>query len=452
MKNVHTAEELKPFNCSVCSRLCPGSKNLDWHMRRFHKSIIKLKDFEVLPELARDVNLIPLEEPASPMTSIPSSATPWKCKPCNKIFKGLNFYNSHMQYKHSVKGELKKTANIIQVVQAEQATNPPKPVSSSHENSSREILSKKEIEKQYQITRNRLNVKCKICKKVIKLKYISRHMELHMAHKKYQCECCDEKFARSDYLSKHIRVYHLAELYCTICKTQMFKKSLYTQHLLDVHQISEELSNSTMNQSDTEENANESSYQDQDNDSDYDAGTIESDNDEITTYVFYLTFSTFLKLNFSNLSYSTAKKFRCTPCNRVFSGESYYNMHMRFKHSHPTVFKYPSDDPDVIQIEEPNTSSNVNLFCEPCNKPFSSDYYLNMHNKFKHSLSTNFKEEPADKSSLVVYNAPEIPEVVKETNSYTCEFCSKSFKIIYKYNAHMKIKHGINPPASQVPF
>ena len=123
---------------------------------------------------------------------------------------------------------------------------------------------------------------------------------------------------------------------------------------------------------------------------------------------------------------------------------------MKFKHSEQSiVIKSPPQELEVVQTLEPSIATN--LFCEPCNKRFSSEYYMNVHNKFKHSATAIMKEEPTDKS-LVIYNITEVPEPPKDTEDHTCGFCSKSFKILYKYNAHMKIKHGIDPTTSQVPF
>lgn len=122
---------------------------------------------------------------------------------------------------------------------------------------------------------------------------------------------------------------------------------------------------------------------------------------------------------------------------------------MKFKHTADSIVtKSPSQESDVVQVREAGAATN--LFCEPCKKPFSSDYYMNVHNKFMHSGTAILKEEPTDKP-LVIYNISEVPESAKETDGHTCGFCSKSFKILYKYNAHMKIKHGIDP-TSQVPI
>lgn len=268
MRNTHTEEQLRPFCCSVCSKMCATKKALAWHLQRFHKiDDSQSNESALLPEIAPVVSSLPVEKP------VKAKISAFKCLPCERSFAGIHYYNMHMKCKHGIKSQQKASANLVQAAQAPPIPDPSVSSTSamsvnetsSHENE--DASADQELDKQYQFLRNKLEVKCNICLKTIKFKYIGRHMELHTKLKKYKCESCDEKFARSDYLSKHVRVYHLKELFCHLCKSQLFKKSAYYKHLLIVHNISEDLANSTMlDQSDTEENVN--GYQDEDSSDD----------------------------------------------------------------------------------------------------------------------------------------------------------------------------------------
>ncbi|CAL4079130.1 unnamed protein product [Meganyctiphanes norvegica] len=215
---------------------------------------------------------------------------------------------------------------------------------------------------------------------------LKRHKSTHASDKKFNCNVCDKAFHHASNLKQHEKI-HTGEkpLKCEICNYA----TRYTTHLKEHHM------------------------------------RVHSLEKPFACEVCSQKFIAARHLQKHMLTHATEKSFECTECDKKYATEKLLAEHK--------LIHIPNE-------ERPHA-------CDKCEKRFNNIGQLNYHNKYFHTVTSNFVCEICGKVFLHASNFKQHEKLHTGEKPLKCELCNYATR----YTTHLK-EHHISVHSLEKPF